>query len=112
MSFILVLQKKMTNKEDIAFRKMRNLVYILLLVMSVASCSRDESKPRHERIDIATVAMNDTVWVCTSSGAKRFHASDSCGGIRSCGETILQVTRDEAERGHRTYCHKCYTNNQ
>ncbi len=45
MSFILVLQKKMTNKEDIAFRKMRHLVYILLLVMSVASCSRDDGKP-------------------------------------------------------------------
>ena len=102
----------MSSKEDIAFRKMRNLVCILLLVMSVASCSRDDSKPRHERIDIATVAMSDTVWVCTSSGAKRFHASDTCGGIRSCGETILQVTREEAERSRRTYCHKCYKNNQ
>lgn len=101
----------MSSNEDIAFHKMRHLVYILLLVMSAVACSRDDGKPHHELIDISSFAMSDTVWVCTSSGAKRFHASDSCGGIRSCGETILQVTRDEAERGHRTYCHKCYTIN-
>ena len=96
------------SKEDIAFRKLRHLVYILLLVMSVASCSRDDSKPRHERIDIATVAMSDTVWVCTSSGAKRFHASDSCKGLSNCGEEILPLTREEAEKRGKTFCHKCY----
>lgn len=84
--------------------------FTLLLALVVVSCTQSSERvvPKHERIDIATVAMSDTVWVCTSSGAKRFHASDTCGGILSCGETILQVTRDEAERSRRTYCHKCY----
>lgn len=82
-----------------------------ILLFLLCSCNSDKAG-RQEKIDISTVAMSDTVWVCTSSGAKRFHASDTCGGILSCGETILQVTRDEAEHSRRTYCHKCYTNNQ
>lgn len=89
---------------------MRTLFYILLL-MFAASCSRGDGKPRHERIDIATVEMSDTVWVCTSSGAKRFHASDTCGGIRACGETIIKTTRYGAELCRKTYCHKCYYKN-
>ena len=100
----------MSSKEDIAFRKMRNLVCILLLVMSFASCSRDDGKPHHERIDIATIAMSDTVFICTSNGAKRFHASDTCGGILSCGEEIEKITREEAEHFGRTFCHKCFKN--
>ena len=96
------------SKEDIAFRKMRHLVYILLLVMPAVSCSRDDGTPHHERIDISSVAMSDTVWVCTSSGAKRFHASDTCRGLRSCGERIVPCTRAEAEQSFRTYCHRCY----
>lgn len=86
------------------------LLFISFIGLLFFSCSGGRSDKA--KIDIATVAMSDTVWVCTSSGAKRFHASDTCGGILSCGETILQVTRDEAEHSRRTYCHKCYTNNQ
>ena len=80
----------------------------IILCVILFSCSGRSDKAK---IDIATVAMSDTVYICDSEGAKRFHASDTCGGILSCGETILQVTRDEAERSRRTYCHKCYTKN-
>lgn len=82
------------------------LLLISFIGFLFISCSGDRNKI--EKIDISSVQMQDSVWICTSSGAKRFHASDTCGGILSCGETILQVTRDEAERSRRTYCHKCY----
>ena len=78
-------------------------MFILLV-----SCSSGHDHISHERIDIATVQPGDTVWICTSEGAKRFHASDTCGGILSCGEEIIPITRDEAEYMDRSFCHKCY----
>lgn len=87
--------------------------FTLLLALVVVSCTQSSERlvPRHERVDISTVAFYDSVWICTSSGAKRFHASDTCGGVLSCGEDIVPTTRHEAEKGGRTYCHKCYTKN-
>ena len=81
-----------------------------ILLFLLCSCNSDKAG-RQEKIDIATVAMSDTVYICGSEGAKRFHASDTCGGVSSCGEKIVPTTRHEAEKGGRTYCHKCYTKN-
>lgn len=81
----------------------------ICVIFLLASCSSNGSHhASHERIDIATVQPDDTVWICTSEGAKRFHASDTCGGILSCGEEIIPITRDEAEYMDRSFCHKCY----
>ena len=87
---------------------MKRLPSMLLAAALSCACSVNHGHARHERIDIATVASDDTVWICTSEGAKRFHASDTCGGILSCGEEIIPVTRDEAEYMDRSFCHKCY----
>lgn len=77
--------------------------------MLLVSCSRDGVRCHHaERIIIETVHPDDTVWICTSEGTKRFYASDTCGGILACGEDIIPVTRNEAEEMDRSYCHKCY----
>lgn len=85
------------------------LLLISFIGFLFISCSGDRNKI--EKIDISSVQMQDSVWICTSSGAKRFHASDTCGGVLSCGEEIVPTTRHEAEKGGRTYCHKCYTKN-
>lgn len=85
------------------------LLFISFIGLLFFSCSGGRSDKA--KIDIDTVQMQDSVWICTSSGAKRFHASDTCGGIRSCGEDIRKYTREEAEYVGRTYCHKCYTKN-
>lgn len=82
------------------------LLLIFCLGLVLLSCS--DNKDKVVKIDINTVQMQDSVWICTSENAKRFHASDTCGGILSCGEEIKQFTREEAERNGRTYCHKCY----
>lgn len=82
------------------------LLFISFIGLLFFSCSGGRSDKA--KIDINTVQMQDSVWICTSESAKRFHASDTCGGILSCGEEIKQFTREEAERNGRTYCHKCY----
>ena len=86
---------------------MRHLFYLLLLIFFLCSCSQSD-KIQDESIDISSVMDDDTVWVCTSSGAKRFHANDTCRGLLSCGEQIVTCTRAEAEQSFRTYCHRCY----
>ena len=78
---------------------------ILLLLMA---CSNGSHEQGQEKIHIATVAMSDTVYICDSEGAKRFHASDTCKGLSNCGSDIITLTREDAEDTGRTYCHKCY----
>lgn len=78
-----------------------------ILLFLLCSCNSDKAG-RQEKIDIATVAMSDTVYICDSEGAKRFHASDTCKGLSNCGSDIITLTREDAENTGRTYCHKCY----
>lgn len=78
-----------------------------ILLFLLCSC-KSEKAGRQEKIDIATVAMSDTVYICDSEGAKRFHASDTCKGLSNCGEEIVPTTREIAENNNRTFCHKCY----
>lgn len=86
---------------------MRHLLFISTILLLLASCNSDKAG-RQEKIDIATVAMSDTVYICDSEGAKRFHASDTCKGLSNCGSDIITLTREDAEYTGRTYCHKCY----
>lgn len=72
------------------------------------ACSNGSHEQMQEKINIATVAMSDTVYICDSEGAKRFHASDTCKGLSNCGSDIITLTREDAENTGRTYCHKCY----
>ena len=51
---------------------------------------------------------SDTVYICTGKASKRFHSSDSCEGIMQCTKKIMAMTRADAEKRHRTFCHKCY----
>ena len=67
-----------------------------------------EQEPQSALIDIYSVSDSDTVYICTGKASKRFHASDSCEGIMQCTKKIITLTRADAEKRHRTFCHKCY----
>ncbi|MBQ6649306.1 MAG: hypothetical protein IJM66_10740 [Muribaculaceae bacterium] len=82
------------------------LILISFIVYFFISCSDDGNKV--EKIGISSVQMQDSVWICASSSAKRFHASDTCKGLSYCGSDIITLTREDAENTGRTYCHKCY----
>ena len=77
---------------------------VLLLVVSYACSSEGDVK----RVAIDSVQPTDTVWICTGSGATRFHSNEKCEGMLKCTKAIKQVTRAEAEAKHRTHCQKCY----
>lgn len=86
---------------------MRTILITSILFLLMA-CSNGSHEQGQEKILIATVAMSDTVYICDSEGAKRFHASDTCKGLSNCGSDIITLTREDAEDTGRTYCHKCY----
>lgn len=45
-----------------------------------------------------------TVYICDSSGAKRYHLSSTCKGLSNCQHKILKVSLDAAKRKGRTLC--------
>ena len=86
-----------------------SLIIVATLIFVVA-CSSDETekKPEVQLVDISSVLPTDTVYICTGSGSKRFHSSDTCAGIEQCTKKKIAVTRAEAEKRHRSFCQRCY----
>ncbi|MBQ6079130.1 MAG: hypothetical protein IJK93_02520 [Muribaculaceae bacterium] len=83
----------------------RNIILGIVLLFIACACSSEEDV---KRVAIDTVQPTDTVWICTGSGATRFHSNEKCEGMLKCTKAIKQVTRAEAEAKRRTYCQKCY----
>lgn len=75
---------------------------------SESSASDSVITKESQLIDITAVSDSDTVYICTGKASKRFHSSDTCEGIMQCTKDIMPVTRADAEKRHRTFCHKCY----
>ena len=91
---------------------MKHLLSLILAAMLVmaAACSSDEQQEQQQPplVDISSVLPTDTVYMCTGSGSKRFHSSDTCAGVEQCTKEIIAVTRAEAEKRHRSFCQRCY----
>jgi len=72
-----------------------------------------ESKPwsgnRLDKVSIDDLAMDDTVWICTSGSSKRFHSTLACPGMQNCASGADAITREEAEDMGRSHCRRCYT---
>lgn len=49
-------------------------------------------------------SSDPTVYVCESTGAKRYHYSLNCRGLKHCTHDIVQKKRKEAERFGLTLC--------
>lgn len=73
-----------------------------------SSISSNVDEKKSILIEIHSVADSDTVFICTGKASKRFHASDTCEGIMQCTKKIIPLMRVDAEKRHRTFCHKCY----
>jgi len=48
--------------------------------------------------------MASKVWICKSSGAKKYHFSRDCGGLNRCTHTIVETTVRDAEAVGLTPC--------
>ena len=86
---------------------MKKLLLIALVAFVAVACSETEEESQG-RVDISSVQPIDTVYICTGSGSKRFHANDGCAGIVGCTKVIKPVTRAGAEKRKRTFCHICF----
>lgn len=53
-------------------------------------------------------AKGETVYICTGSYSKRYHATRSCKGLRNCGGIIKAISIEDAEEMGRTPCRICY----
>ena len=46
-----------------------------------------------------------TVYICDSEGAKKYHLSKNCRGLKSCTHKIIKVTIEEAKKkGKKELC--------
>ena len=66
------------------------VAFILILYLAIVSCSG-----------------NDTVMICVSSTAHKYHAK-RCRGVKACTHEIKKVTIAEAEDLGKTPCGFCY----
>lgn len=48
------------------------------------------------------------VYICTGSGAKRYHSSSSCRGLNNCTHDIIKVSLSTAKDKGKTPCKICY----
>lgn len=51
-------------------------------------------------------SSGDTVYVCMSPNAKKFHYSKSCPGLQKCTHEIKETTKVSAEKSGYTVCLK------
>lgn len=50
----------------------------------------------------------DSVYICNSTTAKRYHSTKNCNGLRNCTHEVNAITKQEAESKGRTPCKICY----
>ncbi|RFZ93079.1 hypothetical protein D0C36_15855 [Mucilaginibacter conchicola] len=46
----------------------------------------------------------NTVYVCESPNAKRYHLNEHCRGLSNCTYRIIKVTPEQAKKGGKTLC--------
>lgn len=49
-------------------------------------------------------APETSVYLCNSSGGKKYHYSKSCRGLSNCQHEIIKVTLEEAKKRGKTLC--------
>lgn len=89
------------------------IIAISAMLILPAKCSSDkttESKGTKETKQSKTsLADVETVFVCTSPGAKVYHAREDCMGLSSCSYEVEEISIDEAETFRRP-CRMCFEN--
>ena len=83
------------------------VIAVAALVILPEKCSTGKStqeKSSHEKVRLEDV---ESVYVCTSTGAKVFHAYDDCFGLSNCSRDVIEIDIDEA-MAYRKPCRKCF----
>lgn len=92
---------------------------LLLVAFSLCfttSCNRHKSehKPtKHELsekardAELSVACKYETVYVCVSPTARRYHLDPDCSGLSSCAHHVEEMTVAEAEEMGKTPCRRC-----
>lgn len=72
----------------------------LLALVSLTSCGSRHKQEKHE-------ADPDSMYVCSSARAKRYHSVSDCKGLQRCSGEILEMTIEEAEDEDKSPCRMC-----
>lgn len=51
-----------------------------------------------------TCTKSTTVYICNSSGAKKYHLKENCKGLSTCQHKILKITLEKAKADGKTLC--------
>lgn len=51
-----------------------------------------------------TIAPETSVYLCDSSGGKKYHLKENCRGLSNCKHEIIKVTLQEAQKRGKTLC--------
>lgn len=51
-----------------------------------------------------TTAPETSVYLCNSSGGKRYHFSENCQGLSNCKHEIIKVSLQETKKRGKTIC--------
>ncbi|MBB5635291.1 hypothetical protein HDE68_001176 [Pedobacter cryoconitis] len=73
----------------------------LLFIYTFLSLNLTMALPSHQK------ATGESVYICISRGAKKYH-SHKCHGLLRCTHEIKAVTRAEALKRKYTACKICY----
>lgn len=55
-------------------------------------------------IAVPTISPQTSVYLCDSSGGKKYHYTKSCRGLSNCQHEIIKVSLEEAKRRGKTLC--------
>lgn len=90
---------KVSKKFKTLNATMRLSVFLAIIAIMPA-CDSNRKQEKHK-------ADPDCVYVCTGSGAKRYHSVDNCKGLSKCSHSIVEMTIEEAEAEGKTPCRLC-----
>lgn len=51
-----------------------------------------------------TCKENTTVYICNSSGAKKYHINSDCRGLSNCSYKIIKVDIEKAKKDGKILC--------
>ncbi len=80
-------------------RKINYLIYLVCVSASLACIKAGKSASKPINTEVETY-----VYLCNSSGGKKYHYSRSCRGLSRCKASIIKVTLQEAQKRGKTLC--------
>lgn len=81
---------------------MKRILLLLSATLLLTACGSAIASPVNE-----AASATNKVYICTGGSSKKYHATASCTGLRSCKGKIVKMDKAEAEKLGRTPCKIC-----